>query len=103
MKKRLILLSMCFLFSITDLFSIDIESLDTLVYLNEIKFHSDLEKEAFLEYFDGEENDFLKLFIAKDGKITNTEYLKYLTNFGMSIEGVDFLTNKVYFHNIDKI
>ena len=81
MKKRLILLSMCFLFSITDLFSIDIESLDTLVYLNEIKFHSDLEKEAFLEYFDGEENDFLKLFIAKDGKITNTEYLKYLTNF----------------------
>ena len=55
MKKRLILLTMCFLLSLTDLFSINKESLDTLVYLNEIKFHSDLEKEAFLEYFDGEE------------------------------------------------
>lgn len=29
--------------------------------------------------------------------------LKYLTNFGITVEGIDFITNKVYFAKIDKI
>lgn len=29
--------------------------------------------------------------------------LKFLSNFGISVEGIDYITNKVYFAKIEKI
>lgn len=48
---------------------------DTLVNLNEITFHSELEKEAFNDFFKGNQECYLKLFFAKQESISNQVFL----------------------------
>lgn len=48
---------------------------DTLVFPNEITYHSDLEREAFYEFFNDNQENYIKLFFAKDPSLTKEEYL----------------------------
>ena len=53
----------------------DQETLDTIVYLSEITYHSDLEKEAFEEYFNSNQENYMKLLLAKEKDVLKEDYL----------------------------
>ncbi|PLX14863.1 MAG: hypothetical protein C0597_09480 [Marinilabiliales bacterium] len=80
-QRHLILAALLFLTACLKLFSQDTEVFDTLVYFNEITYHSELEEEAFNEYFSEDNSSFIKLFLAKDENITKQQYEIRLTSF----------------------
>lgn len=41
--------------------------------------------------------------ILRRVKTNEMSKLKFITNFGLSIEGIDYIVNKVYFASNDKI
>lgn len=96
MKKNLvILLPTLFLLCINVLVQGQIIS-DTLVYFDELTFHSKMEEETFKEYFNGNQSDYFKLFLAKDKNITNAEFNNRLSNF------LDYTKKLSHDKNFDK-
>lgn len=80
--KKIVIILVSVLSTISyKLYSQEVDSLNTLVYLHEVTFHSELEKAAFLGYFQKNEESFFRIFLSKDKELSELEYDNYADKF----------------------
>lgn len=88
MKRELLLYLFFFVVITYSSLAQENSNLDTLVFYNELTYHSDLEKEAIHEFFKDNQENYLKLFFAKQKDFSKDYYLEKTESLTFYIESL---------------
>lgn len=83
-------------------FYISVQSMaqDSLVYFNELKYHSTFEKEVFRDYFKNNKQNYLALLLATVPKVDRAQYTSYEKRYREQVEAIN--TDKLSKKRVEK-